>query len=219
MVINQTMLLDTSTPILSFLLIKGGQLIFDRKEGIHLQAEHILITDGGEFMIGSPEEPFEQLARVTLHGHVRSKELPVYGAKSFSLRHGKLGLYGKPILNTWLHLASTVEVGANSIELTLDASDWNVGSEIVIASTSKSQRENEVAIIKEINNAGKTIVLESPLKYKHISLSQLIGGRTIETRAEVGLLSRNIVISGNTDLIIVCLCWFTLKLAIFNQII
>ena len=74
--------------------------------------------------------------------------------------------------------------------------DWKVGSKIVIASTSKSQRENEVATVKQITNGGKTIVLEQALQYKHISLSQNIGGRTIETRAEVGLLSRNIVISG-----------------------
>lgn len=162
----------------------------------HFQADHILITDDGEFMIGTPDQPFQQEARVTLHGHVRSKELPVYGAKSLSLRHGRLGLYGKHIQNTWVHLASTATIGSTSIDVTLDVTDWKVGSKIVIASTSKSQRENEVATVKQITNGGKTIVLEQALQYKHISLSQNIGGRTIETRAEVGLLSRNIVISG-----------------------
>lgn len=44
-VINQTMLLDTSTPRLSFLLIKGGQLIFDRKDGIHLQVHLFFFKD------------------------------------------------------------------------------------------------------------------------------------------------------------------------------
>ena len=34
---GQTMLLDTDTPVLSVLLIKGGTFIFDRKD-IHLQA-------------------------------------------------------------------------------------------------------------------------------------------------------------------------------------
>ncbi|XP_066933159.1 fibrocystin-L-like [Clytia hemisphaerica] len=194
-VINQTMLLDQSTPILSMLLIKGGQLMFDRKNDIHLNAEHILITENGKFTIGSPDEPFEHDAYVTLHGHVRSKELPLYGAKSLSLRHGHLGFYGKHIVNTWAHLTATAEKGATSIDVSLDVSDWKVGSEIVIASTSKSQRENEVSVIQAIN--GKTITLEKPLEHKHISLTQTIGGRTIETSAEVGLLSRNIVISGS----------------------
>ena len=43
---GQTLLLDTDTPILSFLLIQGGQLIFDEKD-IELQSNIIMITDGG----------------------------------------------------------------------------------------------------------------------------------------------------------------------------
>ena len=39
---GQTMLLDTDTPVLSVLLIKGGTFIFDRKD-IHLQAGKICI--------------------------------------------------------------------------------------------------------------------------------------------------------------------------------
>jgi len=195
-VINQTMLLDVSTPTLSFLLIKGGTLMFDRKDGIHLNAEHILISDNGQFLIGSPEAPFEHSARITLHGHVRSKELPVYGAKSLSLREGHLGLYGKHIKHTWVHLAATAVAGATTITVTLDVSDWKVGSEIVLASTSKSQRENEVNFVSSVSNDGKTVTLQNPLQFKHISFAQTIGGRTIETRGEVGILSRNIVIDG-----------------------
>ena len=43
---GQTLLLDTDTPILSFLLIQGGELIFDEQD-IELQANIIMITDGG----------------------------------------------------------------------------------------------------------------------------------------------------------------------------
>ena len=43
---GQTLLLDTDTPVLSFLLIQGGQLIFDEKD-VELQANIIMITDGG----------------------------------------------------------------------------------------------------------------------------------------------------------------------------
>ena len=43
---GMTLLLDTDTPVLSFLLIQGGQLIFDEKD-IELQANIIMITDGG----------------------------------------------------------------------------------------------------------------------------------------------------------------------------
>ena len=194
---GQTMLLDMTTPILKMLLINGGTLMFDRKDGIHLHAEHILITHGGKFMIGSEDEPFLQKAYVTLHGHVRSEELPLYGAKSLSVRHGHLGLYGKRITHSWVHLAITAEVGDTSIEVTLDVGEWEVGSEIVLAATSKDTTENEVNSIASISGDGKTIHLVNPLKFKHISIEQTIGGRTIETRGEVGLLSRNIVIQGS----------------------
>lgn len=43
---GQTLLLDVDTPILKMLLINGGAVLFDEKD-IHLQAENVLITEGG----------------------------------------------------------------------------------------------------------------------------------------------------------------------------
>ena len=43
---GQILLVDTDMPVLSFLLIQGGQLIFDERD-IELQANVIMITDGG----------------------------------------------------------------------------------------------------------------------------------------------------------------------------
>jgi len=43
---GQVVVLDTDTPVLKFLLIQGGKLIFAEKN-VELQAEYILITDGG----------------------------------------------------------------------------------------------------------------------------------------------------------------------------
>lgn len=72
----------------------GGTLVFDEKD-IELQAENILITDGGRLQIGQEGAPFRHKAIITLHGHLRSKELPVYGAKTLGVRHGELDLHGK----------------------------------------------------------------------------------------------------------------------------
>ena len=138
--------MDIDTPVLFFLLVDGGTLIFDEKD-IHLQAEHILIAKNGTFMVGTEEKPFEHKAIITLHGNVTSQELPVYGAKSLSLRTGYLGLHGQHIMNTWTRLSKTAEVNAGKISVTVPVPDWKVGDEIVIASTSKSIRENEVSFI------------------------------------------------------------------------
>ena len=196
---GQTMLLDMDTPVLKVLLIKGGTFMFDDEKDIHLSAENILITEGGQFLVGSAEQPYQHRALITVHGHVRSKELPVYGAKSLSLREGFLGLYGKHIPHTWTYLAATANPDDTSITLTQPATGWNINDEIVITATAKSIRENEVVIIIDISPDGKTIEFGPPLKYKHISIEQTIAGRRIETRAEVGLLTRNVVVEGSVE--------------------
>ena len=194
---DQIILVDQDVPVLAMLLVDGGHVIFDDTRDIHLQAEHILIVNNGSFEIGSRGKRYQHKALVTLHGHVRSKELPVYGAKSLSLRSGYLGLHGRHVVNTWTRLANTVDPGATSLVVTVAVPDWRTGDEIVIASTSKSIRENEVVFIQSVSGDGKIFSFAPPLKYKHVALTQQIAGRVIETSAEVGLLTRNIVIRGS----------------------
>ena len=74
--------------------LSGGSFIFDEAD-ITLNAEHILLMDGGLLQIGTEEEPFQHKATIVMHGHVRSKELPMYGAKTLAVRHGTLELHGK----------------------------------------------------------------------------------------------------------------------------
>uniref|UniRef100_A0AAQ5X4Y6 Polycystic kidney and hepatic disease 1 (autosomal recessive)-like 1 n=1 Tax=Amphiprion ocellaris TaxID=80972 RepID=A0AAQ5X4Y6_AMPOC len=207
---NQTILLDISTAVLKMLLIQGGTLIFDEAD-IELQAENILITDGGRLQIGQEGAPFQHKAIITLHGHVRSPEIPVYGAKTLAVREGVLDLHGIPVPVPWTHLAQTATSG--SVTLTLKkAVTWKVGDEIVIASTGHrhSQKENEVRKIAAVSADGKTLTLDRPLNYTHLGVSvTLPDGTVFEGRAEVGLLTRNIVVRGSrkqewTDTIEAC---------------
>ena len=190
------MVLDTDTPVLAFLLIKGGTFMFDDEKDIHLQSKFILVTHGGSFMVGSEENPFQHKATITIHGHVRSKEIPVYGAKSIGLREGYLGFHGKHVLYTWTVIMETVNPGDTSLTLK-DPVTWKPGDKIVIAPTGKNIREHEELTIVGVQQGGKLIQVEPPLQYKHISIVQTIAGRVIETRAEVGLLTRNVVIQGS----------------------
>ena len=69
---GQTILLDTSTPILAFLLIDGGKLMYDREaDGLNLQSKYILIINGGALEIGTEDEPYLNQASITMHGNVR----------------------------------------------------------------------------------------------------------------------------------------------------
>lgn len=76
---------------------------------------------------------------------------------------------------------------------------WEIGDQVVLASTSRSQKENEEFNITSVSNDGRTIGITPPVKYRHISLVQTIAGRIIETRAEVGLLTRNVVVEGSEN--------------------
>ncbi|KAA0710214.1 Fibrocystin-L Polycystic kidney and hepatic disease 1-like protein 1 [Triplophysa tibetana] len=197
---GQTILLDTSTPVLKMLLIKGGRLIFDEAD-IELQAENILITDGGALQIGTEQQPFQHKAIITLHGHLRSQELPVYGAKTLAVREGVLDLHGIPVPVTWTRLSQTAQSGSSTLTL-MDAVTWKAGNEIVIASTGNrhSQRENELRRIASVSDDGRTLNLTEPLTFTHLGLSVNLPDKTVfQARAEVGLLTRNIVIRGSNN--------------------
>ncbi len=198
---GQTLVLDVVTPVLAYILVQGGTLIFDPEKGdneVELHTQGGLITSGGVFQVGTEEEPFLAKTQVVLYGHVLSTELPVYGAKTLALREGTLDFHGRPLNLTWTRLSATVSAGSDTIYLQKHI-EWEVGGSIVIASTSFSQRENEERIIESITSGeqGSILKLTEPLEYEHISIQQTIDGRYIDTSAEVGYLTRNIVIRGN----------------------
>ncbi|KPP78019.1 fibrocystin-L-like, partial [Scleropages formosus] len=198
---GQTILLDTSTPVLKMLLIQGGTLVFDEAD-IELQAENILITDGGHLQVGTETAPFQHKAIITLHGHLRSQELPIYGTKTLAIREGVLDLHGIPVPVPWTHLNETASAGSVTLSLR-QAVTWRPGDQIVIASTGHrhSQNENEVKTIASMSADGRTLNLTEPLAYTHLGVTVTLSDGTIfEGRAEVGLLTRNIVVRGSNNI-------------------
>ncbi|XP_013405337.2 fibrocystin-L [Lingula anatina] len=197
---GQSILLDVSTPVLKILLIRGGELIFDEAD-IELQSEIILITDGGLLQVGTEQEPFQHNAIITLFGHHRSKELPIYGTKNIAVRDGRLELHGQHVPITWTHLAATVPAGATEISLMLPVT-WKAGDEIVIATTGlrHSQRESEKRTITAVSQDGRNVTLNESLTYSHLGVTETFStGQSVEMRAEVGLLSHNVKVRGNND--------------------
>ncbi|XP_043922184.1 fibrocystin-L [Protopterus annectens] len=197
---GQTILLDQSTPVLKMLLIQGGKLVFDEAD-IELQAENILIANGGILQIGTEAAPFQHKAIITLHGHLRSVELPIYGAKTLAVREGVLDLHGMPVPVVWTRLAVTALKGSSTLVL-MQSVTWKAGDEIAIASTGNrlSQSQNEKRTIANVSADGKTLSLTEPLNYTHTAVSvPLPDGTVFEGRAEVGLLTRNILIRGSTN--------------------
>ena len=195
---GQTILLDSSTPVLKMLLIDGGNLIFDGEQtALNLQAEYILIIRNGTLQIGTEDNRYLNEAQITLHGNVRCTELPIYGCKTIGVREGTLDLHGEFIPMTWTRLSQTAEIGDTIIHLQHGV-NWKPGSEIVVATTGgrASMGESEKMTIESVSADGTMLTLTKPLKAQHLSISQTFGSHEVETRGEVGLLSRNIKIKG-----------------------
>jgi len=200
---GQTLVLDLKTPILSLVLVQGGELIFDEEAKDHqvgLHTQRLLIVSNGRLEIGTEENPFLAKTEIVLYGHRRSTELPLFGTKNIALREGEITVIGRPINVTWSKLISTLSPGDTTLNLK-DWVSWEIGGSIVIASTSYSQRENEVRGIKSIRSGpqGSILELTAALEYEHISVQQTVGGKAIDTSAEVGYLTRNILIRGNIN--------------------
>ncbi len=113
------------------------------------------------------------------------------GDRGIMLSGGTLNLHGDRT-NTWSKLAKTAEAGSTSIEV-LNAAQWRVGDEIVLASTDFNPRQAERRTIAAIS--GNTITLDKPLDYMHFG--KITFG--VDERGEVGLLTRNIKVQASAD--------------------
>ena len=193
---GQTVAIDVDTAILSFLLIQGGTVMFLDESNVSLHTQFVLITDNGTMQAGTEGEPFTHKLEIVLYGHSLSTELPVYGAKTLAVRNGTLDLHGMEVNVTWTKLAVTASPGDITITLQ-EPVPWEIGGKIVIVSTSYSLRENEEVEITGIDSTGTVLTIDPPLQYKHISVKQTIAGKYIDTSAEVGYLTRNIIVRGN----------------------
>ena len=187
-------ILDQPTGLLNLILIQGSLVVADMP-GITIDAYYIFIF-GGSLQIGTESSHYTNEISITLHGNRTSPALPYYGNKFIAVRGGSLDIHGLPKTPSWTTLLQTAP--ASSVTITLSgATNWAVGDSIVIASTSYDYTEAEVKSITAIT--GNTLTLDSPLQFGHYANTEILGSDTMEIRAEVGVLSRNIKIQGSAE--------------------
>ncbi len=105
-----------------------------------------------------------------------------------------LDMHGKPQSVTWTRLASTAAVGQRDLVLQ-EAVDWVVGDSIIVAPTDWDRLHYEELTVEAVSADRKTVTVVTNLTYEHLGVSATFvpGQRSAEMRAEVGLLSHNIV--------------------------
>ena len=188
---DKAVLLDVSPPALSSLKIDGA-LVFDEKD-LALTTGSIVVT--GTLRIGTSGSPFAHNATITLTGASDAPDVMGMGSKVLGvLPGGTLDLHGQSRTG-WTRLAATAPSGTTQLTLALSPG-WRAGDRIVVASTDFDPNRAEVAVIQSVS--GTTVTLTQPLLYGHYGELQTYAGTTVDERAEVGLLTRNVLIQGDS---------------------
>jgi cell migration-inducing and hyaluronan-binding protein len=181
--------LDTSPPVLQSLTI-NGDLVFGNND-ITLTTGWIVVS--GSLQAGTETRPYTRRALITLVGTAGDPDVMGMGNKLIGVT-GRIELHGEK-RGGWTHLAVTAASGATSIELERNPG-WRVGDRIVLASSDYNQNQAEEAVIATVS--GTTIGLSAGLRRQHYGQVVSVSGTPVDERAEVGLLSRNITIQGDT---------------------
>src|SRR6187399_488728 len=185
---GKEVILDVSPPALGGLTVMG-KLTFADKSDLELSTEWIMVH--GELQVGTEAKPYQHKATITLTNNVKDEQLMGMGDRGIMLSGGTLNLHGNRT-NAWTKLSKTAEAGATSIEV-LNAAQWKVGDEIVLASTDYDPRQAERRTVAAIS--GNKITLDNPLAYMHFG--EITFG--VDERGEVGLLTRNIKIQASPE--------------------
>ena len=181
--------LDVSPPGLNGVNV-NGKLSFSNDSDLELTTEWITLT--GELEIGTEARPHTANATITLTDNNPGEDLMAgMGDRGIMIVGGTLNLHGDTT-HTWTKLAETAEAGSTQIEV-LDADGWEVGDQIVLASTDFNPRQAETRLITAIRR--DTITLDQPLQYMHFG--EITFG--VDERGEVGLLTRNIKVHASED--------------------
>ena len=190
---------DIALPILRHIQI-DGVLEFDDSLDNTLSVNDIFIN-GGQLIVGWENKTFNHNLNIKLTGD-KSTEQYTYpngvntmGAKAIGV-YGGLDLHGKPRQRSWTQLSKTANAGTNQLTLAQPV-DWQINEEIVISTTSYSVFQTEKFKITAVSSNNLTLTLNASLQFDHIAASQTFtNGKSYSIAAGVGLLTRNIKITG-----------------------
>ena len=202
-----------------------------------LQTRWVHVNSGGVFRIGTENNHFDRgTFTLTLTGTNpnSNQTVPMANGMNMNIQNndgflmagggGRIQFFGEDKL-PFTKLSQTANIGANTITVAnvIDRNhsgslslrhdgelNWEVGDQIVIASSATDYTREDVRTITAIQRQGSNsrLTLDTPLTYMHYGVIETYGndldpqsinpGKTfsIDMRAEVALLSRNIKIKG-----------------------
>jgi G8 domain/Right handed beta helix region len=224
--VGKQIILDEDTPLLGALTIEG-ELYFKQAATVQLNADVIYIQNTGALRAGTAVEPFTGLATITLRSTEIAASSTGMGTRGILISGGgKLELFGKPTSVPWTKLNAHADAG--STQLVLEKSvDWRAGDQIVIAPTEWYGNVWTTQAVQDASTATQKLVIASAsganirtdvgvnafrwglMQYASdngMSLTRTTFTKphadvpdTLDERAEVGNLTRNIIIQAPDD--------------------
>ncbi|MDB4265398.1 Ig-like domain-containing protein [bacterium] len=202
---GKTVILDIDV-VCGALTIHGVLGVADHD--VSLSADSILVSgSGARLQVGSEAERHSDRLTVTLKGEIGEPVLHMNhnlgGRALLALNGGVIELYAEDRVE-WTKLAGSATPGENLIRMS-EPVDWRAGEEIVITSSRLDWNEAEQMTIASVSADGLEVTLDNGLQFPHSGLltskTRPEDGKTwtVDTRAEVGLISRNIKIQGAAD--------------------
>jgi len=196
---DAVVLLDGTALAARNISVEGGELHCGDYD-VGLSAESIVVE--GRFVCGSPYSRYTYLSTLTLRGVPNAGSASGMGNKVLAaMPPGVIELHGEQRIS-WVQLSQNAAAGQKTLTLASPV-DWKAGDEIVIAPSREVKTEGERATIASVTLSGLQLTLLKNLAYAHHGqqYTYTSGGNswTVDERAEVGLLSRNIRIVGDDD--------------------
>ncbi len=198
-------LLDEQPPALARLSVHGT-LEFDARD-VELQVGSLHVH--GALYVGSASRPFSHRAVITLTG---TEE----GSRGLHVEGGRLELCGQPPSVAWTRLGDHAPAGSTQLTLEREV-DWKPGDELALAPTDFHGRgQSELLTVAAVD--GTRVTLTSPIATARWGRLQYVTSQgmalapdvtfvppasptptVLDERAEVGHLTRNIVVQGADD--------------------
>jgi hypothetical protein len=182
---------------LDWLEVQGTLVCGNRDQNINA---NWIIVHGGKLQCGTALNPYNKKLTVTLTGPA-SNDVALgagMGTKVLGVMHAgaQLRLFGENRPG-WTQLSANAAAGATSITLADAMTTWRAGDRVVIAPSSFEAEDFDVVMITSIS--GNTVNFTPALTKPHWGALQTYDGKTLDQRAAVGLLTRNIVIQGDAQ--------------------
>ncbi|MBA2291449.1 MAG: transmembrane domain-containing protein [Gemmatimonadales bacterium] len=188
---DKTVILDVSPPPLGKVVVEGTLTVLPTAE-IRFVVNALIVR--GTFQVGTEAAPHRQAFTLTLTGADPGTEAMTDKAIAV-FPGGTLDIHGEPRTG-WTRLTETAAAGTTQLRVQ-DGDGWRAGDRLVVASTDFDPGEAEEVEVERV--AASTITLRSALRHEHFGVQQTIAGRVVDERAEVGLLTRNIRIEGDSQ--------------------